>query len=48
MTRPIIKQLGLAFFESSYKDFCNTDEFFEKLIYEGSNVEFNTINMLVF
>ena len=25
ITRPIIKEIGLAFFESNYKAFCNTD-----------------------
>ncbi|CAD8046295.1 unnamed protein product [Paramecium sonneborni] len=46
ITRPIIKDIGLAFFESHYQSFCNTDQFFERLIYQGSNVDFNTINMI--
>ncbi|CAK78653.1 unnamed protein product (macronuclear) [Paramecium tetraurelia] len=46
ITRPIIKEIGLDFFESHYKSFCNTEQFFERLIYQGSNVEFNTINMI--
>lgn len=46
-TKPIIRSIALQFFESNFNTFCNTKEFFEKIIYEGSNIEYNTINMIV-